>query len=277
MSKKKVKVKVDLTRRDFLTVAGAAFGSAAAAQFLTTGPLSPFSALKQDQLEDTPAVGHGAATGPFHWGMVINLDACIGCEYCQRACCAVNDVNPEKPWNIVVEEKTSTGNTFYFTRPCLHCQNAPCVEVCPVGATYHRDDGLVIMDYDRCIGCRYCQVACPYDARRFNWKAYTGENPYVPTYGVPEVERRPRGVVEKCTFCIQRIDAGLKSGMMPGEDPAATPACVGICPVGARVFGNLNDPNSSISQILAENPTIRLREDLGAEPSVYYIPPKEGL
>jgi dimethyl sulfoxide reductase iron-sulfur subunit len=277
MSKKKTKVKVELTRRDFLTVAGAAAGSAVAAQFLTTGPLSPFSTLKQGQLEDAPETGHGAVTGEFHWGMVIDLDACIGCEYCMRACCATNNVNPLKPWNIVVEEKTSTGTTFYFSRPCLQCQNAPCVEVCPVKATYHRADGLVIMDYDRCIGCRYCQVACPYDARRFNWQEYTGKNPYVPTYGFPEVPRRPRGVVEKCTFCVQRIDAGLKSGLMPGEDAAATPACVGICPVGARVFGNLNDPNSKISKVLADNPTIRLREDLGAEPSVYYIPPKEGL
>jgi Fe-S-cluster-containing dehydrogenase component len=277
MSKKKTKVKVELTRRDFLTVAGAAAGSAVAAQFLTTGPLSPFSALKQGQIENVPETGHGASTGVFHWGMVIDLDACIGCEYCLRACCAVNNVNPEAPWNIVVEEKTSTGNTFYFTRPCLHCQNAPCVEVCPVGATYHRDDGLVIMDYDRCIGCRYCQVACPYGAREFNWKKYTEKNPYVPTFGIPEVERRPRGVVEKCTFCVHRIDVALDSGQMPGEDPGAGPACVDICPVGARTFGNLKDPNSRISKILAENPTIRLREDLGAEPSVYYIPPKEGL
>jgi Fe-S-cluster-containing dehydrogenase component len=277
MSKKKTKVKVELTRRDFLTVAGAAVGSIAAAQFLTTGPLSPFAQLKQSQLEGIPETGHGAATGEFHWGMVINLDACIGCEYCMRACSANNDVNPEKPWNIVVEEKTSTGDIFYFSRPCLHCQNAPCVEVCPVKATYHRDDGLVVMDYTRCIGCRYCQVACPYDARRFNWKKPDYENPYVPTYGTPEVERRPRGVVEKCTFCIQRIDAALEGGLMPGEDPSANPACVNICPVGARTFGNLKDPNSTIAKLLVDNPTIRLREELGAEPSVYYIPPKEGL
>jgi Fe-S-cluster-containing dehydrogenase component len=208
--------------------------------------------------------------------MVINLDACIGCEYCMRSCSAINDVNPDKPWNIVVEEKTSTGNTFYFSRPCLHCQNAPCVEVCPVKATYHREDGLVVMDYDRCIGCRYCQVACPYDARKFNWELIPYENPYVPTYGTPEVDRRPRGVVEKCTFCIHRVDSALENGQVPGESPGTSPACVNICPVGARVFGNLNDPDSHISQVLA-NPTIRLREELGAEPSVYYIPPKEGL
>jgi Fe-S-cluster-containing dehydrogenase component len=133
------------------------------------------------------------------------------------------------------------------------------------------------MDYDRCIGCRYCQVACPYDARKFNWELIPYENPYVPTYGTPEVDRRPRGVVEKCTFCIHRIDAAITGGQIPGESPSANPACVNICPVGARIFGNLKDPNSQISQVLATNPTIRLREDLGAEPSVYYIPPKEGL
>jgi Fe-S-cluster-containing dehydrogenase component len=151
------------------------------------------------------------------------------------------------------------------------------VEVCPVQATYRRDDGLVVMDYDRCIGCRYCEVACPYDARKFNWETHTAENEYIPTWGIAEVERRPRGVVEKCTFCIQRIDAGLQAGLMPGVDAEATPACVNICPVGARVFGNLNDPASPVSQTIAANPTLRLREELGTEPSVYYIPPKEGL
>lgn len=274
----KKKVKVELTRRDFLTLAGAAVGSAVAAQVLTVGPLSPFSNLKQQQLEGAAeSGGHGGTTGAYHWGMVIDLDRCIGCEYCMRACCAHNDVDAENPWNIVVEEKTETGQTFFFSRPCLHCQIAPCVEVCPVKATYVREDGLVVMNYDRCIGCRYCEVACPYDARRFNWKAREDVNPFVPTYGIPEVERRPRGVIEKCTFCIQRIDRGLAEGLIPGENSEATPACVDICPVKARTFGNLKDPNSKVSLMLAANSTIRLREELGTEPSVYYIPPKEGL
>jgi Fe-S-cluster-containing dehydrogenase component len=219
---------------------------------------------------------HGGSTG-FRWGMVIDLDKCIGCAYCQRACSATNDVAAGMEWNIVVEEKTTAGNTFYFTRPCLHCEHAPCVEVCPVKATYRREDGLVVMDYDRCIGCRYCQVACPYDARRFNWEARSDENELIPTWGIAEVDRRPRGVVEKCTFCIHRIDSGLEKGLMPGEDYDATPACVNICPVGARTFGNLNDPNSKISKTIEQNATFRLSEDLGTNPSVYYIPPKEGL
>jgi phenylacetyl-CoA:acceptor oxidoreductase subunit 1 len=276
MAKKRQKAKLELTRRDFLVMAGTAVGSAVFAQAVTTGPLSPFATLRQRQV----AGGEGdlglAATGK-RWGMVISLDRCIGCEYCLRACCATNDVNPDKPWNIVAEEKSSAGQTFFFSRPCLHCQEAPCVEVCPVRATYVRDDGLVVMDYDRCIGCRYCEVACPYDARKFNWEERTDENPYVPAWGTPEVDRRPRGVVEKCTFCIHRIDAGLAKGLTPGVDFEATPACVNICPVGARTFGDLHDPESPVAQLVANTPTLRLREELGTGPSVYYIPPKEGL
>ena len=279
MAKKTVKKKVvvKLTRGDVVKLAVATVGSIVAAPLLTTGPLSPFGQLKQQQLEGETTGGHGAETGQYHWGMAINLDLCIGCEYCMRACTATNDVLASDPWNVVIKEKNSAGHTFFLSRPCLHCQNAPCVEVCPVKATYHREDGLVVMDYDRCIGCRYCQVACPYDARQFNWEDRTDENPYVPAWGEPEVERRPRGVIEKCTFCRQRIDAGLAKGLVPGEDREATPACVDICPVSARTFGNLKDPNSRVSQVIASNPTFRLREDLGTEASVYYIPPKEGL
>jgi Fe-S-cluster-containing dehydrogenase component len=274
---KKTKVTVDLTRRDVLNLAAIAAGSAAASVLLTSGPLSPFSSLQKEQITGEQAEGGHGATGDHHWGMVINLDTCIGCEYCMRGCSATNDVNTDKPWNIVVREENSFGHPFYFSRPCLHCQNAPCVEVCPVKATYHREDGLVIMDYDRCIGCRYCEVACPYDARKFNWEARSEENPYIPTWGIAEIERRPRGVVEKCTFCRHRIDDGLKTGLVPGVDAAATPACVNICPVGARIFGDLKDPESPVSLAIKSNPTILLREELGTQPSVYYIPPKEGL
>jgi Fe-S-cluster-containing dehydrogenase component len=277
MATKKKKAVLELTRGDVLKVAAATVGAVVAAPLLTTGPLSPFGQLKQQQMEGAESGGHGAETGEYHWGMVISLDQCIGCEYCVRACTANNDVRADDPWNVLITDKTSGGHTFYLTRPCLHCQNAPCVEVCPVKATYHRDDGLVVMNYNRCIGCRYCQVACPYDARNFNWDYNKEENPYVPAWGEPEVKRRPRGVVEKCTFCIQRIDAGLENGLVPGEDRDATPACVNICPVGARTFGNLKDPNSKVSQVIASNPTIRLRDELGTETSVYYIPPKEGL
>jgi Fe-S-cluster-containing dehydrogenase component len=271
----KKRVTLELTRRDLFKVAGAAVGSAAFAYTVTSGPLSPFSELRRRQQTGTETPHEDAR--PVHWGMAIDLEKCIGCNYCTWACDAVNEVFPDKTWNIVVPERTPSGAGFFFSRPCLHCQEAPCVEVCPVQATWVRDDGPVMMDYDRCIGCRYCEVACPYDARKFNWEAHTAENEFTPTWGIPEVQRRPRGVVEKCTFCVQRIDRGLELGLTPGVDREATPACVNICPVGARTFGNLNDPASSVSRVIEDNPNLRLREDLGTEPSVYYIPPKEGL
>jgi Fe-S-cluster-containing dehydrogenase component len=179
-------------------------------------------------------------------------------------------------WNIVFPERTPSGVDFYMNRPCQHCQDAPCTRVCPVGATWVRSDGIVMMDYERCIGCRYCQVACPYDVRRFNWLPPVQPNPYVPEWGTPEVKRRPRGVVEKCTFCVQRIDRGLAQGLTPGLDSAATPACVGVCPVGARVFGNANDPQSPVSRYLAEHETFRLREEWGTQPKVHYVNPAYG-
>lgn len=216
--------------------------------------------------------------GKHQWAMVIDQSKCTGCNYCTLACQAHNDVNPDIQWNKVVADGTVGDMQVFVPRPCMHCEKAPCVEVCPVKASYYRDDGIVMMDYDRCIGCRYCQVACPYDARSFNWESFTGENPAVPEWGNPEVERRPRGVPEKCSFCYQTIDRGLALGLKPGIDPDATPACVNICPTGARIFGDLNDPESNVSQALHHNPTFRLRENLGTGPRVYYIPavaPKE--
>jgi len=179
-------------------------------------------------------------------------------------------------WNVYHPEMTDTGMPFHMTRPCLHCNDAPCVSVCPTRATWQRADGLVVMDYQLCIGCRYCQVACPYDARSFNWEERKGPSGYQPEWGNAEIDRRPRGVAEKCTFCIHRIDRGLAQGLIPGEDRQATPACVNICPVEARVFGDMNNPDSKISRLLKELPTFRLREDLGTEPNVYYVPP-EGM
>jgi phenylacetyl-CoA:acceptor oxidoreductase subunit 1 len=111
--------------------------------------------------------------------------------------------------------------------------------------------------------------------RRFNWEVSTADNPYVPTWGIPEVPRRERGVVEKCTFCVQRIDRGLEQGLTPGIDQQATPACVNVCPVGARVFGDVRDPESPITKFLEENDTFVLREDLGTEPKVHYVRPSK--
>ena len=210
--------------------------------------------------------------GKYQWAMVIDQSKCTGCDQCSLACQAHNDINPDIQWNKVLDAGEINGKKVYLPSPCMQCEHAPCVEVCPVGASHYRDDGIVMMDYDRCIGCRYCQVACPYDARAFNWEAFTGKNPAVPKWGEPEVERRPRGVPEKCSFCYNRIDRGMAVGLVPGVDAGASPACVAACPTGARAFGNLNDPNSNVSRSLRKHPSYRLRENLGTGPRVYYLP-----
>lgn len=149
---------------------------------------------------------------------------------------------------------------FYMGTQCFHCDNPPCVEVCPVQATWKEEDGLVVIDYDWCVGCRYCMAACPYDGRRFNWS-----KPEVPE---PEVNKnqhylgnrmRKKGVMEKCTFCVQRTRKGKN------------PACVEACPTGARIFGNLLDPNSTIRWVLENKKVFRLKEDLGTEPKFWYF------
>ena len=268
-----------LTRREFIAAMAAVGGSIAVAAALSEiGDLQEL--IERELALELPEVvreakGH-TVDGTHHWAMLIDLRKCIGCQYCVYACQAVNDVPDDMRWNVYHPEVTETGVPFHMTRPCLHCNDAPCVSVCPTRATWQRADGLVVMDYQLCIGCRYCQVACPYEARSFNWAERKGPSGYQPEWGNTEVERRPRGVAEKCTFCIHRIDRGLAQGLIPGEDRPATPACVNICPVEARVFGDLNDPDSKISRLLKELPTFRLREDLGTEPNVYYVPP-EGM
>ena len=257
-----------LTRRDMLKVPGALRPTALFTQLFSSGPLSA-DAVQGLHRES-------GASSTHEWHMVIDLEQCIGCQYCVWACQATNGVADEAMrWNVGFPERTEGGTDFFMTRPCLHCQEAPCVRVCPVGATWIREDGIVAMDYDRCIGCRYCEVACPYDVRRFNWGATTTANVYQPTWGEAEVEPRPRGVVEKCTFCSHRIDRGLTQGLTPGIDPQATPACVNVCPVGARVFGDINDAESPISKYLTEHETFHLREDLGTEPKVHYVRPEK--
>jgi Fe-S-cluster-containing dehydrogenase component len=208
---------------------------------------------------------------PHSWAMVIDRAKCVGCGHCTLACRAHNDVPPSISWNTVIQIGESAGDPVFLPRPCMHCEHPPCVEVCMVRASYQRADGIVMMDYDRCIGCRYCEVACPYFARAFNWETFTGPNPTVPEWGHPEIPRRPRGVVEKCTFCFHRIDRGLALGLTPGVDEEATPACVVACPVGGRAFGDLNDPQSEVNRLLKDIPSCRLRDDLGTEPRVYYL------
>lgn len=250
------------------------------------GKLNRRNFLKAAAATAAGAVGlrlaaQGEASGPsgfslHRWAMVIDQEKCIGCGYCTLACRAHNDVNPDISWNVVFQVGNENGHKVFLPRPCMHCEDATCVQVCPVKATYHRPDGIVMMDYDRCIGCRYCEVSCPYGARYFNWVEFSGDNPAVPEWGYPEVPRRPRGVVEKCSFCYQRIDRGLEEGLTPGVHGDATPACVIVCPVRARIFGDLNDPESEVSRLLATNAHYRIKQDLGTEPRVYYLPVREG-
>ncbi len=208
---------IKLTRRDFLKISAVGATAFAGLQVMN----------KVGASETGPA-------GSRQWAMVIDQSKCTGCGYCVMACRAHNDISPDITWNPVLEAGQTSGKKVYLPRPCMHCAKAPCVDVCPVKASTHRPDGIVMMNYDRCIGCRYCEVACPYGARSFNWKQFTGPNPAIPEWGEAEVTRRPRGVVEKCTFCYQRIDRGLELGLTPGLDPDATPACVNVCPTGAR-------------------------------------------
>ncbi len=250
-----------LSRRDFLLLGGAALGTLALRQIASPAASTSGSS-------DHPA-------GEYKWGMVIDINLCIGCNYCTYSCQAVNNLSDDMKYNVVTVETTEIGHEYFLSRPCMQCENPPCVHVCPVKATYIREDGIIAMDYDLCIGCRYCMIACPYDVRVFNWYEHTENSPRVPDFGTPELPPRARGVMEKCHFCSHRIDYGIERGLTPGVDPAATPACVVACPTRARVFGNLNDPESPINQKLAvsDNP-IRLRADLSTEPKVLYIPPR---
>lgn len=200
-------------------------------------------------------------------GIAINRERCIGCQTCANACKMQNSVPMGMQWNRVLTEGCDVIDgalgefpnltRSYLPLACQHCENAACQRVCPTGATYKDELGRVEIDYDKCIGCRMCMAACPYNTRVFNWEEPQRDPDFM--YGDPDVVARPRGVVEKCTLCKERTDRGDE------------PMCVLCCPTKARIFGDLDDPNSEISQVIRERNGYVLLEEQGTCPQVHYF------
>ncbi|MBI3018626.1 MAG: 4Fe-4S dicluster domain-containing protein [Deltaproteobacteria bacterium] len=208
----------------------------------------------------------------------LNLSACNGSRYCVKACVEENNQsrNPQIQYIKVLEldrgsfnleksnryyegESVPREGKFYIPVQCMQCDNPPCVKACPVQATWKEPDGIVVIDYDWCIGCRYCQVACPYEARNFNLADPSLEPQEVnPNQSYLSNRIRPRGVMEKCTFCLHRVRQGRY------------PACLEACPTGARKFGNILDPESEVSKILKAKKAFVLKEELNTVPSFFY-------
>jgi len=210
--------------------------------------------------------------------MVADLRRCVGCQACTAACKEANATPPGVQWRRVLDlevgEYPDVKRVFVPTG-CQHCADPPCMHVCPTTATGQRADGIVTIDYDLCIGCAYCAVACPYEAR---FKAGTPKFAFGEGASVSEQARfdeKKIGVATKCTFCVDRIDAGIAAGLMPGRDPDATPVCVNTCVSGALTFGDIEDPNSEVSRLLAENKWFRMHEEAGTSPGFYYLWDKE--
>lgn len=208
----------------------------------------------------------------------LNLSICIGCRKCAEACHVEN--NHDRPshqsyirvfemqkggidfekGNATYDHPVPAKDKYYMPVQCQQCENPPCVKACPIEATWQEADGIVVVDYNWCIGCRYCEAACPYHARRFNW-----EKPQVPAKDINPNQSylsnrvRPQGVMEKCTFCLHRTREGR------------LPACLEACPTGARVFGNILDPDSEIRWVLDNKRVFVLKEELGTKPRFYYF------
>ncbi len=252
---------MELSRRGFIKLSGLA------ATVLVIKPVSGL--LPQIKV---PGVTSEAIVGK-RWAMVVNIKACKdGCTDCIDACHSIHNVpdfgNPkdEVKWlSLMPFEQACPDQEHHYLREdlkhrsvvvlCNHCDNPACVRVCPTGATWKREDGIVMMDYHRCIGCRYCMAACPYGSRSFNWR---DPRPFIKEINT-EFPTRTRGVVEKCNFCAERLVKGQ------------IPACVEKCKDKALIFGDLEDPTSEIRAVLHDNLGIRRKPNLGTMPEVYYI------
>lgn len=217
-------------------------------------------------------------------GMVIDLEKCIGCRSCAVACKQHNAqpagtwwnrvLTPGSEYHAVTPEK---GREYFLPIHCQHCENAPCEKVCPVGATYRDSQGTVLIDFERCIGCRYCMAACPYGVRQFNWEdpkrsmqryhyqeGYSPGNPrdYRQKGRLVYTQYRAKGTVEKCNFCVHYQAQGLE------------PACVRACPGKARFVGDLDDPQSQVSRLIKARNGFNLMPEKGTKPTVFYLPPQ---
>ena len=208
------------------------------------------------------------------WAMVIDLEKCVGCSACTIACKAENQLPPGVVYRPVIEEEIGeypNVSRRWLPRPCMQCDNPPCVPVCPVNATWKREDGIIVIDYNACIGCRYCLTACPYGARYFDFgEDYTDGTPDKQPYeeaASPEYGREwrrngsssPVGNARKCQFCIHRLNAGV------------LPACVTTCIGGATYFGDKNAPDTMVSELIGSPRVMRLKEEQGTDPKVYYL------
>jgi phenylacetyl-CoA:acceptor oxidoreductase 27-kDa subunit len=212
----------------------------------------------------------------MRWGMVIDLSKCIRCHGCVAACRVEHFLSLGITWpRLLAWEETAEEITTYPVR-CNHCMDAPCVKACPTEASQQRDDGIVWIDQNKCVGCRYCIIACPYQNRMY--LSRDRDTGFFPGYGLTEFEKAGKklyphtvGTTEKCNFCLERIDAGLSGGLNPGLDREATPACVNTCPSRALTFGNLDDPASEVRRLVRNYQGFQLHPEYDTDPSIYYI------
>ena len=199
----------------------------------------------------------------MRYGMLIDLRKCVGCGSCSVACKGENGTPPGIAFNKMVKYevgKYPTARLKTIPMPCMHCENPPCVKVCPTKASYKREDGLVLIDSDSCIGCRACIIACPYDSRQFLWSVdsyYEGQEKT--PFEKSKTSKFQKGTVVKCVFCKDRLSEGLP------------PSCVQTCLAGCRIYGDLDDPSSEISKLIANHGALPLRSEMGTKPLVYYI------
>ena len=286
-----VETETKSSRKEFLTKAAGAFGVAVAAA-VAEKPLAAQEKIQQGRsalrLADFPPEVRGdmlrmyddlerALKKPIEkrrWGMAIDLRKCVGCNACTTSCISENALPPGVVYRPVLKEEIGTYpnvSTRNLPKPCMQCEDPPCVPVCPVGATFSRPDGLVEIDYERCIGCRYCITACPYEHRMFDFGlGYSDGTPERAPYddkvnfdwqkeNKRKPHRSPIGNARKCTFCVHRLEVG------------SLPACVTTCIGGANYFGDLNDPDALISEKIHKGNVMRLKEEAGTKPKVFYL------